>query len=109
LLFITSIGTHAGSIAVIAEQVNGWTYNGTFFVGDTITLGDFRITIKSINLDRQNPVELEYYQVIDLKPLLILSFFILTLILAFRVVNLGGVKPEEQNSGATQQKRGGSK
>jgi hypothetical protein len=89
-LFITSTGTHAGSITVKAEQINGWSYTGTFYIGDTIALGDYRITIKSINLDRSNPVELEYFQVSDLKPMLTIAFIILTIILASRVVNLGG-------------------
>lgn len=96
-LYITSIGTYAGSITAIAEQTNGWKYNGTFYIGDTILLGDFRVMIKSINPDRPSPIELEYYQVYDLKPILIISFFVLTLILAFRVVNLGnGEEKEEQ-------------
>jgi hypothetical protein len=89
-LYITSIGTHAGSITVIAEQINGWKYNGTFYIGDTIALGDYRVMIKSINLDRPKPVELEYFQVSDLKPLLVIAFIILTIILVSRVVNLGG-------------------
>jgi hypothetical protein len=89
-LYITSIGANAGSIIVKAEQINGWSYTGTYYIGDTIALGDFRVMIKSINLDRTNPVELEYFQVYDLKPLLTIVFIILTIILASRVVNLGG-------------------
>jgi hypothetical protein len=89
-LYITSIGTNAGSITVIAEQTNGWKYNGTFYIGDTIVLGNYRVMVKSINLDRTNPVELEYFPVSDLKPLLMIVFIILTIILVSRLVNLGG-------------------
>jgi hypothetical protein len=96
VLYITSIGIHAGSITAIAEQINGWSYNGTFFIGDTILLGDFKVMIKSINPDRPSPIELEYYQVYDLKPILIISFFVVTLILAFRVVNLGSGEIKEE-------------
>lgn len=88
-LYITSIGEHAGSISVNAQQVNGWSYNGTFFLGDVITLGNYRVAIKSINLDRTNPIELEYYQTTDLKPFLLVSSIVLTVILYSRVLSAG--------------------
>ncbi len=88
-LYITSIGEHAGSISVKAQQVNGWSFNGTFFIRDVITLGSFRITVKSINLDRTDPIELEYYQTTDLKPFLLVSSIILTVISYSRVSSAG--------------------
>lgn len=72
-LYITSIGQHAGSINITLEKVNGWSFSGTFFIGDTITMGNLRVIIKEINLDRERPIRLDYYNLLDIKtPLLIL-------------------------------------
>lgn len=103
-LYITSIGEHAGSISIIAQQVNGWNYNGTFFLGDTISLGTYRVEIKSINLDRANPIELQYYQVTDLKPFLLAVSIILTVLLYFRIASLGKRKKKKQEKNETEKK-----
>ena len=72
-LFVTDIGEHAGSLNVTAEKTDGWSYEGTFYVGDTVLLGNWRVTIKEINMDRQKPILLEHYKLVDLKPLLVLG------------------------------------
>ena len=72
-LFIESIGEYAGSVIVKAEKTDGWLYEGTFYLGDTVLIGDYRVTIKEINMDREKPIHLEYYRLIDLKPLLVLA------------------------------------
>lgn len=71
-LFIKSIGEYAGSVVVTAEKTDGWEYNGTFYLGDTVLIGNWRVTIKEINMDREKPILLEYYHLIDLKPLLVI-------------------------------------
>lgn len=78
-LYILSIGAHGGSTSIIVEQVNGWKYNGTFYVGDSFTVDGWEVTIKEINLDREKPVLLEYCRLIDLKPLLLVLTALVTI------------------------------
>jgi hypothetical protein len=85
-LFITAIGPHAGSIKVIVEQVNGWCYNGTFYIGDTITMGAYKVVFKEINMDRKSPILLEYYELVDIKLLLTICLSILTLYIFYSLV-----------------------
>ena len=72
-LYIKAIGEHAGSVVMTAEETDGWKYNGTFYLGDTVLIGNWRVTIKEINMDREKPILLEYYSLLDLKPLLIVA------------------------------------
>ena len=76
-LFITEIGEHAGSLAVTAEKTDGWSYDGTFYIGDTVLLGNYRVAIKEINMDRDKPILLKYYQLVDLKPLFVIALVLL--------------------------------
>lgn len=76
-LSITEIGEYAGSLVVTAEKTDGWSYNGTFYIDDTVLLGNYRVTIKEINMDRDKPILLEYYQLMDLKPLLVIALVLL--------------------------------
>jgi hypothetical protein len=99
-LYITSMGANAGSITVIVQQVNGWNYNGTYYLGDNIAMGDYRVTIQSINKDRPNPIELDYYQVYDMKPLLLIISIVLTVIGLYRLVSL-----ESQKRSGTKRQR----
>ena len=71
-LEITSVGEYGGSIDVIASKIDGWSINGTFFVGDTILLGNHRVILAEINLDRENPIRFQYYSLIDIKLLLVI-------------------------------------
>jgi hypothetical protein len=93
-LYITSIGANAGSITVIVQEVNGWSYNGTYYIGDTIAMGNYRITVQSINKDRPDPIELDYFPVYDLKPILLIISAILTVCGLYRVVSLESQKRE---------------
>jgi len=72
-LFVKSIGEFAGSVVVTGEKVGGWKYNGTFYLGDTVLLGNWRVTIKDINMDRESPILLERYQLLDLRALLVVG------------------------------------
>ena len=85
-LEITSVGEYGGSIDVIAKKIDGWSFDGTFFVGDTILLGDHRVTLTEINLDREKPIHFEYYSLMDLKlPLVIfLAILIFMTVIAWR-------------------------
>ena len=76
-LFVKSIGEYGGSVVIKAEKNNGWSYEGTFYKGDTVLLGEWRVRIKDINMDREKPVLLEYYQLIDLKPILVIALILL--------------------------------
>lgn len=72
-LYIETIGEHAGSVVITAEETDGWKFDGTYYLGDTVLIGNWRVTIKEINMDRDKPILLEYYSLLDLKPLLILA------------------------------------
>lgn len=76
-LFIKSIGEHAGSVIVTADKSDGWSYEGTFYRGDTVLLGNWRVTIKDTNMDRENPILLECYQLVDLRALLVVGLIVL--------------------------------
>lgn len=78
-IYISSIGEHAGSLVLTAEKTDGWRYNGTFYLGDTVLIGDWRVTIKEINMDREKPILLEYYKLVDLKILLVIALILLAI------------------------------
>ena len=44
-LQITSVGEYGGSIDVIAKKIDGWSFSGTFFIGDTILLENYRVVL----------------------------------------------------------------
>lgn len=79
-LYVFSIGVHGGSINIRAERVNGWFYNGTVFVGDTILLGEYRLLFKELNMDREKPICLQYYSLVDIKTPLVISLCVLVFV-----------------------------
>jgi len=85
-LFITEIGPNAGSIKVTVEQINGWRYEGTFYLGDTIAIDRWRVLIKEINMDRPKPILLEYYQLVDVKLILTVSLIVLSCYLLYSLL-----------------------
>ena len=58
---------------ITAEKTDGWKFDGTYYLGDTVLIGNWRVTIKEINMDRDKPILLEYYSLLDLKPLLVIA------------------------------------
>ena len=71
-LQITSVGEYGGSIDVTVKKIDGWSFSGTFFVGDTVLIGNYRVILAEINLDRENPIRFQYYSLIDIKSLLVI-------------------------------------
>lgn len=80
--YVTAIGEHAGSVNVTVQQANGWLYSGTFLLHDIVSFGNWKVQIEEINLDRTNPIHLQYITYSDGRPLLTIIFVIL-LIAAF--------------------------
>lgn len=78
--YLTSIGEHAGSVNVTVQNLNGWWYSGTFYIGDAVSFGSWKVQITEINLDRPSPVHLQYTTYTDGKPLLTIIFVILIVI-----------------------------
>jgi hypothetical protein len=76
-LYIKSVGEYAGSVVLTAEKRDGWSFQGTFYRDDTVLIGNQRVTIKDINMDREKPILLEYYSLLDLKALLIIFLIVL--------------------------------
>lgn len=82
--YITGIGEHGGSVNVTVNEVNGWSYSGTFYLGDSVSFGNWKVQITQINLDRAKPVHLQWASYADGRPLLTLIFVILLIVtLAF--------------------------
>lgn len=86
-----SIGKEAGSVQVLVEQKNGWHYNGTFYLGDTVSFESYHVKIAQINLDRDSPVLFEYYKTTDAK-----NIFLIGLILV-AIYNIYSARPNEEN------------
>jgi hypothetical protein len=80
--YVTGIGEHAGSVNVTVQQANGWLYSGTFLLHDTVSFGNWKVQIEEINLDRTDPIHLQYSTYADGRPLLTIIFAIL-LVIAF--------------------------
>ena len=76
-LYFKSIGEYGGSVLISAEKKNAWHYEGIFYIGDTVLLEEYRVTIKEINLDKEDPIGLEYYRLVDLTIPLIIAIVIL--------------------------------
>jgi hypothetical protein len=77
LFYIKGIGEHGGSVNVTVNEANGWSYSGTFYLGDTVSFGNWKVQISEINLDRAKPMHLQYTTYADGRPLLTVIFVIL--------------------------------